>query len=657
MKRAILMAAFVFAACDDSIPGLCNVDSDCPPIGTGPQSYCYLGVCVAPEEGDASVEDGGGHDAGPQDGGSEDAGPVCTPSAPREQSCADGSDDDCDGLIDCADPDCAGAVCRAAAGDCDEPEKCTAGACPVDAKKVDGTECTSSCNAACQAGTCVGTLGCDDKNPCTIDTCNSSTGECSHHPVADGRGCDDGNACTTGDHCGATGVCAGAVVSCDDQNSCTVDSCNVAAGCQHSAASNGTGCGSGLVCITGTCSAACWIGSAVYHLNDTQNGNPCHVCQPNNSTTGWANAPDNTGCGSGQYCSGGACSSGCLINSTSYASGAARPGYPCQVCQASKPGAWSNVAEGTSCSSGGLPCTCVGGLAWSQVQSGTAYNLYAMWGAAGNDVWAVGEAGTALHWNQGSWVSTDTPSGMILRGVWGSRASDVWAVGSSGAIFRWNGAAWSDSSIAGDSNVDYTGIWGSDAKNVWTIGTGGAIRFWNGTSISVDTSGTTQNLRWIWGSGPGNIWIVGDAGTILHRSGESWSVASPNPTTSEQLNYVWGGTFETWTVGSATPTAYRWIGSGTSGTWTKFALPVPQGAPTGTTTVFLRGGWGVGSDVWVFGGAADSNYGVLAGLIFHWDGAAWTGAWTGPLVAFRPWGTSQDIWAAGMSGVVMHATR
>lgn len=86
----------------------------------------------------------------------------CTASQTNEASCNNTSDDDCDGLVDCADPDCAtracvddgatctrdvcgggvcthppevsGVVCRASIGGCDVAERCTGAstACPAD---------------------------------------------------------------------------------------------------------------------------------------------------------------------------------------------------------------------------------------------------------------------------------------------------------------------------------------------------------------------------------------------------------------------------------------------------------------------------------------------------------------------------------------------
>jgi hypothetical protein len=68
---------------------------------------------------DAGAIDAGAIDAGPVDAGTIDAGPPIdagTYCAVRETNCANGVDDDGDGLIDCADPDCLGAVCAANSG-------------------------------------------------------------------------------------------------------------------------------------------------------------------------------------------------------------------------------------------------------------------------------------------------------------------------------------------------------------------------------------------------------------------------------------------------------------------------------------------------------------------------------------------------------------
>ena len=67
---------------------------------------------------------------------------------------------------------------------------------------------------------CSGDTECDDDNLCTLDSCNA--GVCVHTDD-DFAECDDGDACTIGDQCLA-GNCAGEPVSCPDGFSCDPDS-------------------------------------------------------------------------------------------------------------------------------------------------------------------------------------------------------------------------------------------------------------------------------------------------------------------------------------------------------------------------------------------------------------------------------------------------
>ncbi len=101
-------------------------------------------------------------------------------------------------------------------------------------------------------------LGCDDGNSCTVDACVPKIG-CKH--VADASPCDDGDACTYAGVC-AAGVCkAGTKVTgctcknivgfgCDDNNSCSVDTCDPQKGCAHTTKTDGDPCDDGSACTT-----------------------------------------------------------------------------------------------------------------------------------------------------------------------------------------------------------------------------------------------------------------------------------------------------------------------------------------------------------------------------------------------------------------------
>ena len=141
---------------------------------------------------------------------------------------------------------CVAATCNPATGACSFAAK--TGACN------DGDTCTSG--DVCKNGACVpGTPKvCDDKNPCTSDTC--AGGDCAFAPNA--QACDDGNPCTAADKC-AAGACQGGLSdpakACDDNNPCTTEGCNPVAGCSLTAKAGGN-CDDGNPCTVGdVCSA------------------------------------------------------------------------------------------------------------------------------------------------------------------------------------------------------------------------------------------------------------------------------------------------------------------------------------------------------------------------------------------------------------------
>jgi len=90
---------------------------------------------------------------------------------------------------------------------------------------LDGLDgCGNDCRFSCH-----GSGDCGDENPCTEDACvEGGTGRvCTHAPVS--GACDDGNPCTAADRC-EEGVCTGDPMGCSDDDPCTKDTCDPAAG-------------------------------------------------------------------------------------------------------------------------------------------------------------------------------------------------------------------------------------------------------------------------------------------------------------------------------------------------------------------------------------------------------------------------------------------
>ena len=90
-----------------------------------------------------------------------------------------------------------------------------------------------------------------------LDQCQEAiceTGVCVAKAKSNGSACDDGDKCTDKDACKAGACEAGPSVQCDDNNSCTKDSCDSATGkCSNVKLSFGTKCDGDKVCKQGAC--------------------------------------------------------------------------------------------------------------------------------------------------------------------------------------------------------------------------------------------------------------------------------------------------------------------------------------------------------------------------------------------------------------------
>ncbi|MEW6431306.1 MAG: hypothetical protein AB1730_07330 [Myxococcota bacterium] len=185
------------------------------------------------------------------DAGLKCAGGQCLScaGAATETACDDASDDDCDGLVDCLDPDCFDQACN-------DQKSCTAN----ERCQADGG-CGGGVPVACGAPTQQCRAG--------AGSCNQQTGQC-EWPLADaGAPCEDGNPCTLDDRCNATGACVGGGIKSCPALTCKSNLCNPADGGCVATPTPGAPCQDGTMCTANdTCTDA---GTCVGV--DT---NPCH---------------------------------------------------------------------------------------------------------------------------------------------------------------------------------------------------------------------------------------------------------------------------------------------------------------------------------------------------------------------------------------------
>jgi hypothetical protein len=188
--------------CTDGTPVVCNDNNPCTTDNCNPTS---TGGCFVVPNNAASCSDGNACTAG-----DHCAGGTCVPGSQTTN--------------------------------CDDSKVCTGDQCNINngcfhidlqTECTDGNACTDGdvCgNGICNPGS---PLMCNDDNPCTDDSCDTSLG-CKYLPD-DTNTCTDGSNCTDPDHCSG-GSCLGTPIDCDDENQCTLDSCDDQGGdflCKH----------------------------------------------------------------------------------------------------------------------------------------------------------------------------------------------------------------------------------------------------------------------------------------------------------------------------------------------------------------------------------------------------------------------------------------
>ncbi len=204
----------------------------------------------------------------------------------------------------------------------------------------------------------------------------------------------------------------------------------------------------------------------------------------------------------------------------------------------------------------------------------TTNNLNAVWGATTDDIWAVGDHSTIIHYRGGAPCEVQSanpgvPADVKLEGVWGRSATDVYVVGAAGTVLRSidHGQHWTRSTIA--SNPELAAVGGTSALTfVAVVAPLGAVYSSpasDGTSWTqvpnLPSGGTGNPLDAFW-STPTDTWVVGND-DCNHFNGTSWSTNFA-PTTDSQAGYlsgIAGYTPSTLIVVDTGGEIYRWGGT------------------------------------------------------------------------------------------------
>jgi hypothetical protein len=239
------------------------------------------------------------------------------------------------------------------------------------------------------------------------------------------------------------------------------------------------------------------------------------------------------------------------------------------------------------------------GATWSRVDSGQhGLDLWWVFGFDGGDVFFTGSGGTILRYRNAAFERMTTPRGGIIFGLWGAAPDDLWAVGAGddghGIVWRYDGATWHDVDMPPALPNLVLKVHGQRTDDVWISCAGGVALHWDGTALTRMPTGIASSLFSIvttpdvviavggymgqgqiveyaaagWTSPPSlipvawrgaaagadRVYAVGEAGAVGQRTAAGWSLLD-RPKTQDNFHAAWvdpegglwgvGGLFDT----------------------------------------------------------------------------------------------------------------
>jgi hypothetical protein len=205
------------------------------------------------------------------------------------------------------------------------------------------------------------------------------------------------------------------------------------------------------------------------------------------------------------------------------------------------------------------------GAAWADVEVG-AGDLWWGWPSPGGDVFMVGAGSRVVRYTPSTTAYNELfldPDGRFtLFGVWGAADDDVYAVGGNinasqygAVVFHFDGTAWTRVELpdAAARQVAMYKVWGRAADDVWVCGNGGTLLHYDGAAWTALTTPVGTSLFTCSGTDDGTLYTVGGAGNgAILRTDASGVTVDESPAFAQTIQGI--------TVHEGEPLAVGWGG-------------------------------------------------------------------------------------------------
>ncbi len=188
----------------------------------------------------------------------------------------------------------------------------------------------------------------------------------------------------------------------------------------------------------------------------------------------------------------------------------------------------------------------------------------ALWGTSDSDVWASfleraenvdwespaypARRTKLLHWNGAAW-STPTWLDGELWTLWGARSDDMWAAGRNGLMAHFDGRAWAwDTRLPASFSSSIVDVHGRRSDDAWAIAADASVLHWNGTvwsKVDLGAAALGSNVH----ATPAGIWETDQGAVYVVR--DEWTY-SPSFQGQFVVGRLWNGVWTTSTQPVAT---------------------------------------------------------------------------------------------------------
>jgi hypothetical protein len=266
------------------------------------------------------------------------------------------------------------------------------------------------------------------------------------------------------------------------------------------------------------------------------------------------------------------------------------------------------------------------GTSWTRNDPPVAQQLWWVHGFAGGPVFVVGEGGAIAKWD-GSWelMESGHPNTTFF-GVWGAAPNDVWAVGGpvptstntavdGDVVLHYDGSSWTRRSVPDLESKPASAlrnlfkVWGTSADDVIIVGDRGETLHYDGTTFRLKESaaGSGTSLFTAWGRSANDVYAIGDelgSVKLIHYDGSAWSPVDLPSDAPQVAQGVWTAPGQPLYIAGYD----GYIAClGADGTWTSFD-------PVTTRAFHVVMGDGAGN-VWAAGGNIQSRMPDYKGVL------------------------------------------